>query len=65
MKEEGQRGCRGEQREDNEERGLSKKQSGQKELNQAEMILQTCVIVAFWHHVNSRISFVSEKEAGP
>lgn len=38
MKEEGQRGCSGEQREDNEERGLRKKQSGENELNQAEMI---------------------------
>lgn len=31
MKEEGQRGCSGEQREDNEERGLRQRKSGKKE----------------------------------
>ena len=40
MKEEGQRGCSGEQREDNEERGLRQKKSGKEELNQAEMICE-------------------------
>lgn len=36
MKEEGQRGCSGKEREDNEERGLRQKKSGEKELNQAD-----------------------------
>lgn len=56
MKEEGQRGCSGEEREDNEERGLRQKKSGEKELNQAGMICKTCVIVPFWHRRSSRVS---------
>lgn len=61
MKEEGQRGCSGEQREDNDERGFK----GRKNLEEKRNLrlksgrddLQTCVIVPVWLHSNSRVSF--------
>lgn len=59
MKEEGQRGCSGEQRVDNKERGLRQRKSGKKRnlrLKSGRDDLQTCVIVPFWHHLSSRVS---------
>lgn len=59
MKEEGQRGCSGEQREDNEERDLRQKKSGEKRnlrLKSGGDDLQTCVIVPVWLHSSSCVS---------
>lgn len=56
MKEEGQRGCSGEQRGDNEERGLRAEKIWKKGIKSGRDDLQTCVIVPFWHHLSSHVS---------